>query len=347
MEEIYLSKYLPVSELKVKQHKIKLPRYPVIDMHMHWGKLVFGEDYASQYETVEKVNALKEVGIQAVVNLDGLYEKVLDRMLAKTNGFHDFILTFGSVDYTKLDERNFEKYVQDTIGESVKKGIRGLKFLKNLSLSDKDSHNRYIPVDDPRLQVIWSTAAEYGLPVLIHIADPVAFFKPINAENERFEELSRHSEWSFYGDQFFSFHDLMEMQQNLLKNNPKTTFIIPHVGSHPENLEFVKNCLEQYPNLIIDIADRIAELGRQPYTAREFMIQYRDRILFGTDSTPIMPFEKRYPIYYRFLETYDEYFNYSYLPAPPQGRWKIYGLGLDDETLRRIYYKNARELLKI
>lgn len=347
MKDIYLSEYLPESELIVESHNVPKPKFPVIDAHMHWGELVLGKDFGPSYDTGEQVEALRSVGIRKVVNLDGLYEEKLDAMLSKIRPYEDFFITFGSVDVSKLDRPDFEKYVRNTIRDGVSKGIRGLKFLKDLSLSIKDGKGRYIPADDPRLQVIWATAAEYKIPVLIHIADPTAFFKPIDSRNERFEELAHHPEWSFYGKQFFSFEKLMEMQQNLLGKNPDTTFIIPHVGSHSENLSFVQKCLERYPNLYIDLADRIAELGRQPYTAHDFLSRFRDRILFGTDSIPNMPFAKRYPIYYRFFETRDEYFDYSCLPIPPQGRWKIYGLGLDDETLKCLYYKNAQRVLKL
>lgn len=347
MEKIYLSDYLPKDELIVKSHELLAPKYPVIDAHMHLGELALGEDYDSMYDVKLFVETLQEMGIKKVVNLDGLYGDKLDKMLDKIHPYEEFITVFGSVDFSKLDNKDFSDYVRKTIRDCAAKGVKGLKFLKDLSLRVKDSHNRYIRADDPRLKVIWETAAEFKLPVLIHIGDPTAFFKPIDSQNERFEELNNHPEWSFYGDEFFDFNSLMEMQQKLLEDNSKTTFIIPHVGSNSENLGFVSKCLDRYPNMYIDIADRIAELGRQPYTARDFLIRYKHRILFGTDSVPTMCLEKRYPIYYRFLETRDEYFDYSYLPIPPQGRWKIYGLGLDDETLKCIYYENAEKILNI
>ena len=178
------------------------------------------------------------------------------------------------------------------------------------------------------------------MPVLAHIADPVAFFKPVNGRNERYEELLHHPDWSYAKEGLYTFEELMEMQENLLLENPNTTFILPHGGSYPENLGFVSHCLDQFPNLYIDIAERISELGRQPYTCRKFFHRYQDRILFGTDAYPSQ-MQRRYPPYFRFLETWDEYFDYSSYNT----RWKIYGIGLEDEILEKIYYKNAERVL--
>ena len=338
-----MSEYVPKSELKVEEHILDGPAFPVFDAHAHFGELLLGQNYARLYDTGEVIAKLKRQGLVHIVNLDGFSGEKLDGMLKKTEPYNDFILTFGNVDLTRLDDPDFEGYVKRTLRESKEKGIRGLKFWKNISLVLKDRSGRHIPVDDSRLDVIWETAAELKLPVLIHIADPVAFFKPITKENERYEELHAHPDWSFCSPELFRFEELMKMQENLLARHPKTTFIVAHVGSHAEDLQAVGAQLDRHPNMYVDLADRIAELGRQPKTAKKFFQRYSDRILFGTDSTPI--FCDNYKIYYRFLETEDEYFDYSVLPAPPQGRWKIYGIGLDTPVLRKIYYQNAEKLL--
>ena len=344
MERLYLSDYTPKSELVVEEHIITTPKFPVIDVHTHFGALVLGDQYDKLYDTKEIVEKYKGLGVEKVVNLDGSYGPELDRMLKKIHPYEDYILTFGSVDVSRIDDQGFESYVRKTLLESISKGIKGLKFWKNISLVLRDKNGKYIRVDDLRLKVIWETAAEFKLPILIHIADPVAFFKPINNFNERYEELQIHPDWSYYKPGLFSFEELMEMQENLISSNPDTTFIIAHVGSYSENLKFVMECLEKYPNMYVDIAERISELGRQPYSSRKFFIKFQDRILFGTDATAI---NHRYPINYRFLETWDEYFDYSYEPFYPQGRWKIYGIGLEDDVLKKVYYENAKKLLNI
>ena len=339
---IYLTEYLPKSELVVEEHYLKMSRFPVIDAHTHFGSLVMGEDYDRQYDTARAVEEMKCYGVKHVINLDGMWGVELDRMLKKIHPYEDFFTIFGTVDVSRLDDTDFEHYVVKTIKESVNKGVKGLKFWKNISLILKDKKGRYIPVDDNRLKVIWETAAECKLPVLIHIADPVAFFKPINKYNERYEELQEHPDWSFCGPGLYSFEELMKMQENLISSNPDTTFIVAHVGSYSENLSCVAKWLDAYPNMYIDFAERISELGRQPYTSRKFFIRYQDRILFGTDATP---FNINYANNYRFLETWDEYFDYSNRERPPQGRWKIYGIGLEDDVLEKIYYKNCERII--
>lgn len=343
-KSIYLTDYIPKSELVTEEHHISAAKFPVFDIHSHFGTLLLGDDFADKYDTGEVIERLKQHGIKGIVNLDGFWGSMLDNMLEKIHPYEDFILTFGAVDVTRLEDKNFETYVYNTLQESKQKGISGLKFWKNTSLVLKDSKNKYIRIDDERLKVIWETAAELDLPVLIHIADPIAFFKPIDRFNERYEELLEHPDWSFCNPELYSFENLMEMQENLLESNPKTTFIIAHGGSYTENLGFVGKCLDKYPNMYIDIAERISEFGRQPYTSRKFFNKYEDRILFGTDATPL---HTNYPINYRFLETWDEYFDYSTARIPPQGRWKIYGIGLEDKVLEKIYHLNAEKLLKL
>jgi predicted TIM-barrel fold metal-dependent hydrolase len=172
----------------------------------------------------------------------------------------------------------------------------------------------------------------------MHTADPSAFFLPIDERNERWEELHRHPEWSFYGPQWPSRAELHTARNRVIARHPNTTFIAAHFGNDGEDLAELAGWLDQYPNLYIEFAARIAELGRQPYTARRFFLEYADRIMFGTDGPRVR--ERLLP-HWRFLETLDEYFPYAENPFPPQGLWSIYGLGLPDDVLRKVYYENA------
>ena len=192
------------------------------------------------------------------------------------------------------------------------------------------------------------------MPVAIHISDPVAFFTPIDRFNERYEELNNHPDWSFYGGDFPSNAELLAARNRVMARHPKTQFVTLHFGNFSENLQDVGENLDRYPNMFVDMAARIGELGRQPVTCRKFFDKYQDRILFGTDAvpngtdTPQQVFiDQLYEIYYRFLETEDEYFDYAPAPVPPQGRWRIYGLGLPDAILKKVYYENAARLLRI
>lgn len=341
-KSLKLEEYMPRSELVTERVKVTKPRFPVIDVHTHFGSLVLGEDYTEGYDTAREVERFKEAGIKRVVNLELVWGGELDRLLEKIHPHEDFITTFSSVDVTRLDEPGFERYVRRTLQEAKGKGVRGLKFWKDLSLSHRDKSGKYIALDDPRLQVIWAAAAEFGLVVLHHVADPVAFFKPVDRYNERFEELSRVPEWSFYRPGLYTFEQLMEQQEAMIRDNPTTTFIIAHGGSYSEKLGVVSKWLDQYPNMYIDIAARVNEFGRQPYTARRFFERHQDRILFGTDAAAGYAFN--YQPYFEFLETWNEYFDYSSSGIPGQGRWKIYGIGLGDAVLEKIYYKNAEKL---
>lgn len=335
---LLLSEFQPKSELVVERQQLLGPKFPVIDMHGHFGPLVLGPNYAESYDPVEEVEKLKRLGVRNITNLEMLWGEELQKLLAKVAPAGDFIITFGGVDITRLAESNFANYVEETLTQSKALGIKGLKLWKDISLA------MHIPMDDPRLQPIFSIAAKLDLPVLLHIADPVAFFRPIDQFNERYEELQSNPDWSFHGSEFYSFDELMSQQENMLAQNPDTTFIIAHGGSYPENLGYVAKCLDTYPNMYIDIAARIAEFGRQPYTTRKFFNKYQERILFGTDASAGW---YEHAIYYEFLETWNEYIDYSTETIPPQGRWKIYGIGLDDEVLEKVYYKNAERILKL
>lgn len=351
---LYLHEYHPRTELVVEEHAILKPRFPVIDVHGHFGgiysdfwlKELNKNTRADIHETVEM---LKQNGIKQMVNLDGFWDGFMgltvDRVLESLKPYEDYFINFVSVDTDRAKEKDFKIYVRKHLVESKKKGIKGIKLFKHVSIMIKDKKGNYVPgrniaVDDSRLKVIWETAAELDMPVLIHIGDPAAFFKPVDSFNERYEELLQKPEWQFCIPGMYTFEELMNMQENLLSSNPDTTFIVAHVGSYPENLGFVSRCLDRYPNMYIDIAERINELGRQPYSCRRFFNKYQDRILFGSDAFP-WGMNRRYPKYFRFLETWDEYFiQYT-------DRWRIYGIGLDDQVLEKVYYKNAEKVLKL
>jgi predicted TIM-barrel fold metal-dependent hydrolase len=175
---------------------------------------------------------------------------------------------------------------------------------------------------------------------MVHIGDPEAFFLPIDANNERYEELAAHPDWSFYGAQFGK-DELLRQRDRVFQRHPRTTFVGAHIAENSEDLHRVAQMLDVCPNVVVDISARASELGRQPYSARNFFLRYADRILFGADLVPEI---EMYRLYYRFLETADEYFEYP-THASRQGRWNIYGLHLPDDVLRKVYRENALRLL--
>ena len=341
-----LKDYMPRSFLEVKKTEVNVAKFPVFDVHTHWGKLLLGENFEDRYDTAAVVNKLKSHGIYKAVNLDlGFAPEERARILRKQEGFEDFFVNFGTVDVSRFEEPDFEAQTVRSLEDGVKNyGMRGIKLWKPIGLGYQDKAGNYLRPDDARLGCIFETAARLRIPVLFHIADPVAFFYPADEKNERYEELGNHPDWSFADPRFYRFHELMQMQENMIAAHPDTTFIIAHFGSYSENLKQVGIWLDKYPNMYVDIAARIAELGRQPYSAKRFLEKYYDRILFGTDFAPVD--HVFHPNYYRFLETDDEYFNPEGEDAPyGQGRWNIYGIDLSDNALEHIYYKNAEKLL--
>lgn len=344
LDNLYLHEFEPKSQLVTHQTIIQQPRFPVIDAHNHLGG-AFASDWDKRPAS-ELLDLLDSVNIKAYVDLDGGWgEDILHRHLDKYKAAApERFCVFGGVDWSQwaVQGNQFGEWAANRLREQAKRGAEGLKIWKPFGLHVKDQHDQLAAIDDNRLDPIWATAGELNLPVLVHIADPVAFFDPIDTTNERIEELAINPDWHFPSPPFPSFMTLMNDFKSLVTRHPQTTFIGAHVGCYAENLSWVADMLDACPNFYVDISARIGELGRQPYSARKFFIKYADRILFGTDTSPNIDV---YKLHYRFLETDDEYFNYSLSPIPTQGRWGICGLFLPDDVLEKIYSLNARRII--
>ncbi len=339
-----LSQFKPVSKLITRITRVEKPLFPVFDAHNHLG-LDFGGGWDNR-PLSELIDQLDQVGVARYVDLDGGWgEDLLNTHLQHfKQPAPERFLIFGGVDWSQWPERGnaFTQWAAGRLRAQHDRGAEGLKIWKGLGLQVKDQHRNLVNVDDPRLDLIWETAAELNLPVMIHVGDPVAFFDPIDETNERWEELAHHPDWAFTSPPYPPFMHILDGLARLVMRHPKTTFIGAHVGCYAENLIWVGVLLDRCPNFYIDISARIGELGRQPYTARRFFIQYADRILFGSDMGPD---PEAYRILYRFLETDDEYFNYSPAPLPAQGRWHVHGLYLPQDVLEKVYFRNAERLL--
>ena len=337
---IPLDKFRPVSKLVVPENIIKKPKYPVVDAHNHLSP----NNHATSMEAdaSELLAKMEEYDIRMIIDLDGKVGAAGEKQLQMSEAYPDKFVTFVRVDFSTLEEPDFAHRINKRVDEYVRRGAGGIKFLKELGLNVKDSTGKYIKPCDPRLKPIWEAAAKHDIPVTIHIGDPIAFFDPIDEYNERYEELIVHPNWSFADPEFYRFDELVESGMNLMRNNPDTRFIIPHMGGIAEDLVRVGKMLDEFPNMYVDTAERIAELGRQPYSARKFLIKYQDRVLYGTD---LIPNDGNVIPNYRFFETYDEYFHYNNWDEHHQGRWMIYGVGLPDDVLRKIYYENACKVI--
>ncbi len=341
-----LTDYRPRPALTTPETRITHPKFPVIDAHNHLTE-PFGGGWDKR-PVAELLEVLDQAGVETYIDLDGGWGE--DILYAHLDHFKaaapDRFVIFGGVDWAAWPEygNRFGEWAAARLREQAARGAEGLKIWKPLGLQVRDHKDELAPIDDARLDPLWATAGEMGLPVLIHIGDPVAFFQPLNETNERWEELHAHPDWHFPSPPYPAFETLVNQLAALTKRHPPTAFIGAHVGCYAENLEWVAQLLDDCPNFFIDISARISELGRQPYSARRFFIKYADRILFGTDAGPDL---SSYQTYYRFLETNDEYFSYSPAEIPPQGRWQIYGLYLPDEVLAKVYQLNARRIFNL
>jgi len=347
VRRIFLDEFRPKSELKTPKHILKKAKFPCVNVHSHPGKL-------TDKELSEMVAAMDVSNIAVSVSLDGQagprFSDHIENLQSKHPGR---FVVFVRMDYQGAGTENkletwdvnnpgFGLKMADKLSDAVRRGASGLKLLKTLGLYLRDQNGKLIRPDDRRFDPVWQRAGELNVPVLWHCADPIAFFSPTSEKNERYEELYRHPEWSFYGKDFPKHQELIDARNRVIARHPKTTFICAHMADIPEDLAKLSKYLDTYPNMNVEIAARVAELGRQPYTARKFFLKYADRILFGTDGVP--PVSELIP-HWQFLETWDEDFPYEDNPFPPQGLWNIFGLGLPDDVLKKVYHENAGRLI--
>ena len=352
--DLRLADYRPRSRLRVATHHVATPRFPAIDVHNHLGS-AFGGEWTTR-DPAELMAILDVAGVERIVDLDGGQGDALSREIGRwQRRWPDRVSVFAGLDYDRwTSDPAFGDTEAAALRDSVARGARGLKVWKLLGLRARDVAGRLVPVDDERLDPLWAAAADLRVPVLIHIADPIAFFDPLDSTNERWEELNDHPDWHFWptnageadpgsaAEAFPPFDTLLAAFDRLIGRHPATIFIGAHVASASEDLALVGRLLDTHANLTVDIAARLAELGRQPYTARAFFERYADRILFGIDMAPD---PELYAIHYRWLETFDESFDYSTDDVPGQGRWQIHGIGLADDVLRKVYRENALRVL--
>ncbi|MGA9398498.1 MAG: amidohydrolase family protein [Anaerolineaceae bacterium] len=341
-----LSDFYPKSKLVTQITPIYKPHFSVVDAHNHLGE-EFGGGWINR--PVDKLlDLLDESGIIHYVDLDGGWgEEILASHLDHFKAVApERFSIFGGVDFNAWAERDdgFGEWAAKRLRAQAARGADGLKIWKSFGLKVKDQDGVLVRVDDTRLDPLWQTAGELGLPVVIHVADPVAFFDPVDETNERWEELNLVPDWQFPSPPFPPFLSILDGLARLIERYPETTFIGAHVGCYAENLSWVGALLDRCPNYFVDISARIGELGRQPYAARRFFLKYCDRILFGSDFGPD---PDSYRIAYRFLETEDEYFNYSAALYPLQGRWHVYGLNLPEDVLQKVYLGNAARIFKL
>ena len=318
--------------VRLRETEVLRARYPAIDAHNHF------RDDMDVEQTVANMDACN---VRTYIDLSGWNGDRLKRRLERLKDrYPQRFAVFYVPDFAGVGEPGFGERVARELEEAVRAGAQGLKIYKVLGLSVRDADGTLLHVDDARLDPMWQAAGELGVPVMIHVADPHAFFEPLDEHNERYAELIEHPDWHFLGGDYPPLRQLLDERDHLLEKHPKTTFIGAHVGSESEDLDRASAALDRYPNYVVDFSARQAEVGRQPRRAREFFLRHQDRILFGTDE---FDYVAMYRSYFRFLETDDECF--EYYGYPERGLWPISGIYLPDEVLWKLYVANPARVI--
>ena len=326
-----IEEYSPQSTLIVPETSIKRAKFPFIDVHNH--------QFDMPLKDLSKLTAeMDSLNMAFMINLSGFRGLYLQQSLknVKENAPTRFGL-FVNIDFETIDEADFASEQVALIDQAVQDGVMGLKVYKSLGLTDRDKNGTRIAVNDPRLDPIWKACGDNNIPVLIHSGEPASFWHPKDKFNERWLELRQKPNRYRDPETNPSFEEVLAEQHDIFRKHPNTTFINAHLGWMGNDLDRLGAHLDTYPNVVTEIGAVLAELGRQPKRARQFFIDYQDRILFGKDSYRV----SEYYTYFRVLETDDEYFDYY---RKRHAHWKMYGLALPDSILKKLYYKNALRL---
>ena len=328
-----IEEYTPKSTLVVPHHPITRAKYPFIDVHNHQRGEMPAERLAAMVKEMDDLN------MRIMVNLSGGYGDRLKRGVDNMKGhYKDRFAVFANIDFSNLDEPGYPERAAAQFEQDLKNGAQGLKIFKQFGMDMKDTKGQRIHVDDPRFDGVFEMCAKYKVPVLIHTAEPAAFFDPQDKFNERWLELKQFPNRARPPERYPSWKTLMDEHFHLIEKHPKTTFISAHLAWMGNDLGELGRRLDKYPNMMTEIAAVVAELGRQPRFARQFFTKYQNRLLFGKDTYE--PVE--YHTYFQLFETADEYFDYF---RKRHAFWQLYGLDLPDDVLKKLYYKNALRII--
>tara|TARA_Y200000002_G_scaffold314845_1_gene272775 strand:- start:2292 stop:3461 length:1170 start_codon:yes stop_codon:yes gene_type:complete len=337
-----IGEYSPKSTLVVDENKIYRSKFPFIDVHSHhWDMPI--QDLSTLVSEMDSLNMaylinLSGSGLATFFGKQDLMEKNLTSSIKNVKeNFPKRFGVFFNINFNRIDDENFKRNTTLLINNAVNQGAIGLKVYKNLGLNLRDSKGKRVPVDDERLSFIWEECAKLNIPVLIHSGEPKAFFDPIDKFNERWLHAREKPNSFRSSDQYPAFDKIMLEQHNMFRKHSKTTFINAHFGWYANDLSKLSKILDELQNVSVEFGAVINELGRQPRAAKKFFIEYQDRILFGKDIYK----KDEYYIYFRVLETSDEYIQYY---RKRHGLWRLYGMGLPDDVLKKIYYQNALKM---
>jgi len=327
-----IAEYQPKSTLVTSDHKPQRAKYPFVDIHSHhWNPTPEHVD--------QLVKEMDTINLRVLVNLSGGTGESLKKTLAVMKGrYPNRFVVFANLSYDDLNTPGYGKRAAARLEQDVKNGAQGLKIFKDFGMDLQYTNGERVHVDDPEFDPVWEKCAELKIPVLIHIAEPSAFFDPWDYHNERWEELREFPQRARPPSKYPPFETLMAERNRMFAKHPRTNFIAAHLGFHGNDLARLGKLFDSLPNVYADIAAVLAELGRQPYSARDFLVKYQNRVLMGKDIYEV----NEYKWYFRALETRDEYFEYY---RKRHAFWRVYGFQVPDEVLKKIYYENALKLV--
>ena len=331
-KSLTIEEYEPKSTLVVSEHKLERAKFPFIDIHSHhWNP--------TPEEVDRLVKEMDTINLRVMVNLSGGTGDRLKRTVEVMKGrYPKRFVVFANMDYSDLNDPSFGQRVAARLEQDVKNGAQGLKIFKDFGMELHYKNGERVHVDDPVFSPVFEKCADLGIPVLIHVAEPSAFFDPWDKYNERWLELKQFPQRARPPTKYPPFEALMAERNHLFAMHPRTKFIAAHLAFHGNDLARLGKLFDEHPNVYVDIAAVLAELGRQPYSAHDFLTKYQDRVLMGKDIYEV----NEYKWYFRCLETRDEYIEYY---RKRHAFWRIYGFQLDDQALKKIYYKNALKLV--
>ncbi|MEO8520674.1 MAG: amidohydrolase family protein [Acidobacteriota bacterium] len=337
---------MPKALMKLPRTPITRAKFPVVDFHFHGRELRTADDYQKM------IKVMDEAGVGVLANMDGGFGADFDRAMAVGQPYRDRVLQFARLNFDGINESGWAARTAAELERAFVAGAAGLKINKVLGLDLTNPDGTYIQADDRRFDPIWEMCAKHNRPVMIHISDSYGRFLPIGPENERYEAgLWRSSPEGNYYQTGQPTPDVIEQaRERMHAKHPKTRFVNAHMAMLYYDMDKVAALLDRYPNADVEISATVQDLGRAPLLIRKFFLKYQDRILFGSDGNPARGAEEFWEPHWRFLETFDEHFDHpaqirSATGAPLHGRWRISGIGLPDDVLRKVYYANALRYL--
>lgn len=322
--------YRPRNTVVSADQPVPRAKFPAVDFHGHPARITS----AAQLDALQREFDAMGLGVMLAANNvsgDALKEQIA--VVQAHPGMRDRIRFLTGVSFSNVGPGWAERAVAQ-LEADVAAGAVGIGEIgKGLGLSTRKADGTRLAIDDPALDPVWQAAARLKIPVFIHTADPAEFWQPIDYKNERWLELALFPNRR-YGDEFPSFEQLAQERDRMIKRNPNTTFVVAHMAWYANDLPRLSRMMDDMPNMLVEVGAVLYDIGRQPRAMRDFFVKYQDRILFGKDS--YQPGE--YPYYWRVFETRDDYFDYY---RDYHAFWKLYGIDLPDEVLRKVYFANA------